>query len=166
MTPGPPPGPGAHQGKNLPGGICGANLREVCELGRRKSPCGTEAAYRRHLREKTTVCAECRQAHRVERRKASKPKITPEMEKEIVEAVEQLAAENERSREGDLLKARDALVESLERAKIGELRAVAGISKELRELWKDLADISDVEEEDDPLARFNNGKSGGALAIV
>ena len=105
-------------------------------------------------------------AHRSERRKERGPKITPEVKEAVRAAVEKSASEDGPSREADLLKARDVLVESLEAAKFAELRAVAGISKELRELWKDLADISDVEEEDDPLARFNNGESGGGLAIV
>lgn len=141
-------------------------FEEVGELPRKPSPCGTEAAYRRHLREKTEVCDECRMAHRSERRKERGPKITPEVKEAVRAAVEKSASEDGPSREADLLKARDVLVESLEAAKFAELRAVAGISKELRELWKDLADISDVEEEDDPLARFNNGESGGGLAIV
>jgi len=33
-------------------------------MARPKAPCGTYAAYRRHLREKTPVCAPCRDAKR------------------------------------------------------------------------------------------------------
>ena len=37
-------------------------------MARPKSPCGTESAYRRHLREKSEVCEACRDAHAATRR--------------------------------------------------------------------------------------------------
>lgn len=52
-------------------------------MGKPKSPCGTEAAYRRHLRHREEPCAACREAHaslrRVSRRSAasSSPVVPP-----------------------------------------------------------------------------------------
>ena len=60
---------------------------------------------------------------------------------------------------------RKILMKSLDRAAEIELRAVAGLSKELRELWKEYDGLTEAEE-DDPLARFNDDESGGGLAIV
>ena len=67
-------------------------------MGRPKAPCGTDAAYRRHLREGGEVDEACRRAHteagrkssgRTKPRAAAKPEFTPAPEAPPTDDVEQ-----------------------------------------------------------------------------
>ncbi|MFJ2502560.1 hypothetical protein [Microbacterium sp. NPDC087592] len=67
-------------------------------MGRPKAPCGTDAAYRRHLREGVEVDEACRRAHtaagrkssgRTKPRAAAKPEFTPAPEAPPTDDVEQ-----------------------------------------------------------------------------
>ncbi|MBB2956980.1 hypothetical protein [Pseudoclavibacter helvolus] len=59
-------------------------------MGRPKAPCGTDSAYRRHLRNKEPIDDACREAHAAERRAARRspadasPTFTPPSEPETV----------------------------------------------------------------------------------
>ena len=64
--------PGVGQGSGA-GGAPGHGSRssepDTQEAGRPAlKPCGTEAAYQRHRRQKTVICAPCREAHRIIRK--------------------------------------------------------------------------------------------------
>jgi hypothetical protein len=141
---------------------------EVAAMARKLAPCGTEAAYKRHLRKGEAPCDECTVAHRLYRRDQRRKPLPPEILAPVDDIEEPEESDDdgeELSREQDLLAMRKILMKSLDRAAEIELRAVAGLSKELRELWKEYDGLTEAEE-DDPLARFNDDESGGGLAIV
>lgn len=63
-----------------------------CELARPKAPCGTYAAYRRHLREKTPICQPCRDAKRTDSRNRS-GSAAARAEKQIARELEKATKE-------------------------------------------------------------------------
>ena len=99
-------------------------------MGRPQSPCGTPAAYRRHLRSGEDPCPACRAAHTAEaaqgRRKGGKPTKEPAREP-MTEGS---------TREQDLMRLRDVLVAAIDNPE--DQGKLAGLARELRATWKDL----------------------------
>ena len=115
------------------------------------APCGTKAAYERHLRRKEPVDDACRlantQAQRDTRAAARKPDVPPES----VPAPELL------SRLGDLERQRDVLWSAIQWAMENDPARVPAMSKELREVWGELGELKDDEGvKDDPFDQFLN----------
>ena len=97
-------------------------------MARPPAPCGTDAAYRRHLRRSEKPCTPCLDAHRAETaryRKASAPKTA--------EPVPVVVEPDEVSKAEVLREQRDTLRVALKQAAAeAEYSAVSSMSKELR----------------------------------
>ena len=118
------------------------------------APCGTKAAYERHLRRKEPVDDACRRANTVSKRQqrdgARRP--APDKEPEPVNEPERA------SRESDLDAARDVLWRSIQYAVAEDPTRVSGLVKELREVWKELEAIRGEEKEEvDAFSGFLDG---------
>lgn len=129
-------------------------------MPRKPSPCGTKAAYERHLRTGEEPCDACRRANTVAQRKkrdaARKPK----------EPLEGVDAPAEMSRRDDLMRQRDVLWRAIQWAIQDDPARVAGLSKELRDIWADIEALSESEEvADDPLDRLLDGAGRAPIPI-
>lgn len=108
------------------------------------APCGTKPAYDRHLRNKEPIDDACRRANTVAKRQQrdSARKPSPGAEPEpFVEPVEA-------SRESDLDAMRDVLWRSIQYATAKDPTRVSGLTKELREVWKELEAIRGEEKQE------------------
>ena len=113
------------------------------------APCGTKAAYERHLRRKEPVDEECRlantKAQRKTRAEARKPDVPPPP----------VSVPEESSRLGDLERQRDVLWTTIQWAVENDPARVPAMSKELREVWAELGELKDDEGvKDDPFDQF------------
>ena len=118
------------------------------------APCGTKAAYERHLRKKEPVDDACRRANTVSKRQQrdDSRRPAPDKEPEPVNEPEQV------TREADLEAARTVLWRSIQYAVAEDPTRVSGLVKELREVWKELEAIrGDVKEEVDAFSGFLDG---------
>lgn len=97
------------------------------------APCGTLAAYRRHLSRGEDPCAECRAANAERSRSARRKEVR------IVELAPPPPPEPTRLAELQAQRAR--LAEILYSAEIDE-RSVVAVSKELRAIWAEIDDLS------------------------
>ena len=101
-------------------------------MARPKSPCGTDAAYRRHLREGEQPCVRCRDAHRAANAAyRAAPAVVGEVDVEIPEPVDS-------ERVGDLRAQRKALQLAIDWALGNDPKAVPAASRELREVNAEL----------------------------
>lgn len=114
-------------------------------MGKAPSPCGTPAAYRRHLRHKESPCAACRKAKRGEARQqrdeARKTEVTtiPTRPPLVAAAPPAPASSGPVSSEkGDLEMARDSLVKAIDVVRLDDPTRLPGLVRELRETWKAL----------------------------
>lgn len=101
-------------------------------MARPKAPCGTDAAYRRHLRDGEQPCLRCRDAHRAANAKyrvGSPPAVADPVDSEP-------AADSERV--GDLRAQRKALQLAIDWALGNDPKAVPAASRELREVNAEL----------------------------
>lgn len=113
------------------------------------APCGTPAAYRRHLRRKESPCPACRRANRdlkraqadQRRRRAKVSTPAPELEDVLpvastppVEPAD--AAVGPPSVLDDLRMVRDALVAAIAQVRAEDPARLPGLVRELRETWK------------------------------
>lgn len=115
------------------------------------APCGTKAAYERHLRRDEPVDDACRRANTVSKRQQrdESRRPAPDKEPEPVNEPETV------SRESDLEAARGVLWRSIQYAVAEDPTRVSGLVKELREVWKELEDIrGDDKKEADPFGAF------------
>ncbi len=128
-------------------------------MARELEPCGTTAAYRRHLRRKQTPCKACQQAARDEKR-AQRAAWTPEADAVLtpVGEVPDRALAQELAWQAETLRA------SIEWAhKTGNIGRLPSLMKERRETLVALNDLAgDVEDEGGALSGF----LGGPLSLV
>ena len=120
-------------------------------MSRKPSPCGTKAAYERHLRHKEPVDDACRLANTKAQRKTRAEARKPD------EPLPSVSVPEESSRLGDLERQRDVLWASIRWALSSDPARVPAMSKELREVWAELAELKDDEGvKDDPFDQFLN----------
>ena len=105
-------------------------------MARPKAPCGTDAAYRRHLREGEQPCVRCRDAHRaVNAAHRAAPAVVGDVDVEIAELVDS-------ERVGDLRAQRKVLQLAIEWALGNDPKAVPAASRELREVNAELEKLT------------------------
>ena len=135
-------------------------------MGKAPSPCGTPAAYRRHLRHKESPCAACRKAkrgeaqqQRDEARKSAVP-TTPTCPP-LVAAVPSAPASPGpvSSEKGDLEMARDSLVEAIDQVRAEDPTRLPGLVRELRETWKALRDLTAKGADESPEDEFAKARA-------
>ena len=135
-------------------------------MGKAPSPCGTPAAYRRHLRHKESPCAACRKAkrgeaqqQRDEARKSAVP-TTPTCPP-LAAAVPSAPASPGpvSSEKGDLEMARDSLVEAIDQVRAEDPTRLPGLVRELRETWKALRDLTAKGADESPEDEFAKARA-------
>lgn len=142
-------------------------------MGRPLAECGTDAAYKRHLRRNETPCRACKIAHRdaqrARRARDKQPAPDPELVAQV-EVPEQSETAPEPSEDGepdrreDLIASRGVLWSSIEFAAHSDPVKVGGLVKELRAVWRDLTEIDENERvEEDPFSDFLNDDAGGGV---
>ena len=105
-------------------------------MARPKAPCGTDAAYRRHLREGEQPCVRCRDAHRAANAvHRAAPAVVGDVDVEIAELVDS-------ERVGDLRAQRKVLQLAIEWALGNDPKAVPAASRELREVNAELEKLT------------------------
>lgn len=125
--------------------------------GRPPSPCGTLAAYKRHLRNDEKPCTPCVQANRdvkrVQRDGARKLRSVTVGGDVLREGARLAAAMNrapeapaKMSARSDLEMARDALVDAIDEVKREDPTRLGPLVRELRETWKALSAVTDESE--------------------
>lgn len=125
--------------------------------GRPPSPCGTLAAYRRHLRNDEKPCTPCvqanRDAKRVQRdgaRKLRSVQVGGDVLREGFRLADLTArapeAPAKASAMADLEMARDALVDAIDEVRREDPTRLGPLVRELRETWKALAAVTDESE--------------------
>lgn len=102
----------------------------VLTVGRPLAPCGTPAAYRRHLREGSEPCTACRKA------KADEKAGRESSSTHVVEVVPDSPVEF--SLRDDLVRMRTTLIEAL---KVADVPLVPRLTSELLKIVKALADL-------------------------
>lgn len=122
--------------------------------GRPPSPCGTLAAYKRHLRNSEAPCTPCvkanRDAKRDQRDSASKLRSVTVGGDVLREGARILAAMDReptppaanRSAKSDLEMSRDALVAAIDEVSHDDPTRLGPLVRELRETWKALAAVT------------------------
>lgn len=135
-------------------------------MGKAPSPCGTPAAYRRHLRHKESPCAACRRAkrgeaqqQRDEARKSAVPTIPTRPP--LVAAVPSAPASPGpvSSEKGDLEMARDSLVDAIDLVRTEDPTRLPGLVRELRETWKALRDLTGKGADESPADEFAKARA-------
>ena len=135
-------------------------------MGKAPSPCGTPAAYRRHLRRKESPCAACRKAkrgeaqqQRDEARKSAVP-TTPTCPPLVAAAPSAPASPGPVSSEkGDLEMARDSLVEAIDQVRAEDPTRLPGLVRELRETWKALRDLKAKGADEEAVDEFAKARA-------
>lgn len=113
--------------------------------------CGSESAYRRHLRKGEPVDEACRLAHTKAKREERADIARPESPVAEVSMPETL------DRQRDLEEQRVVLWQTIKWATENDPARVAAASKELREVWRELDELRDGEQvSGDPFAEFLN----------
>lgn len=121
-----------------------------------EQPCGTYAAYRRHLRKGEPTCEPCRAANR-ERSKSKRKKRHEETTVPVY--IEAGSSEKSEGRFNDLVTLREVLWETLRVVAQSDPRQIPSVSKELRAVILEIDELkakSQESEEVDPLAEFFN----------
>ena len=135
-------------------------------MGKAPSPCGTPAAYRRHLRHKESPCAACRKAKRGEAqqqrdevRKSAVPTIPtcPPIVAAVPSAPTSPGPVS--SEKGDLEMARDSLVEAIDLVRTEDPTRLPGLVRELRETWKALRDLTAKGADESPEDEFAKARA-------
>ena len=107
-------------------------------MARPKAPCGTDAAYRRHLRAGESPCERCRDAHRdANARYRSAPAVVAEV---VVESEPAPVSDSEHVK--DLRAQRKALQLAIDWALGNDPKAVPAASRELREVNAELEKLT------------------------
>lgn len=118
------------------------------------APCGTKSAYERHLRNDEPVDDACRRANTVSKRRQRDESRKPAPGT----APAGVVVPDEPSRENDLERAREVLWASIQYAVAEDPTRVSGLTKELREVWKELEAIrGDEKQGADGFDSFLNG---------
>lgn len=127
-------------------------------MARQLKPCGTPAAYRRHLRHDEEPCEKCKRAARDEKRlQRSELKVD-----ETAMAVEDLP---ERPRLGELRWQAELLRKAIDWAAANHLARLPGLMKERRDTLAEIAKLSETDDaEGGALSEFLSGP--GSLSLV
>ena len=135
-------------------------------MGKAPSPCGTPAAYRRHLRHKESPCAACRRAkrgeaqqQRDEARKTEVATIIPTRPPLGAAAPPAPTTRPASSEKGDLEMARDSLVEAIDQVRAEDPTRLPGLVRELRETWKALRDLTAKGADESPEDEFAKARA-------
>ena len=135
-------------------------------MGRAPSPCGTPAAYRRHLRHKEDPCTACKKAKRDEvreqRDEARKIEaLTVPIQPPLVVAPPPAAPlpGPDSSEKGDLEMARDSLVEAIDVVRLEDPTRLPGLVRELRETWKALRDLKAKGADEEAVDEFAKARA-------
>ena len=136
-------------------------------MGKAPSPCGTPAAYRRHLRHKESPCAACRRAKRGEaqqqRDEARKTEVAtiiptrPPLGAAVPSAPAPPGPVS--SEKGDLEMARDSLVEAIDLVRAEDPTRLPGLVRELRETWKALRDLKAKGADEEAVDEFAKARA-------
>lgn len=116
------------------------------------APCGTPAAYRRHLRHGEDPCSACRRANRIVKRSQADQRRRAQVSGPAPDGPAPAAAPvpvpapasaptGPPSAAADLLAARDALVAAIGLVAVHDPARLPGLVRELRETWKALRDL-------------------------
>lgn len=118
-------------------------------MPRKPSPCGTKAAYERHLRSGEEPCEACTRANTVAQRKKRDAARKPS------EPLKGVAAPEADSRLEDLWRQREVLWQAIQWAIQDDPSRVAALSKELREIRREIDELTeDSEVVNDEFAEF------------
>ena len=135
-------------------------------MGRAPSPCGTPAAYRRHLRHKEDPCTACKKAKRDEARgqrdEARKIEaLTITTQPPLVAAPPPTAPlpGPDSSEKSDLEMIRDSLVAAIDVVRLDDPTRLPGLVRELRETWKALRDLKAKGADEDPVDEFAKARA-------
>ena len=135
-------------------------------MGKAPSPCGTPAAYRRHLRYKEDPCTACKKAKRDEARQqrdeARKIEaLTVPTQPPLVAAPPPAPAlpGPESSEKSDLEMVRDSLVEAIDLVRLDDPTRLPGLVRELRETWKALRDLTTKGADESPEDEFAKARA-------
>ena len=125
-------------------------------MGRAPSPCGTPAAYRRHLRHKEDPCTACKKAKRDEAREQRDEAQPP-----LVAAPPPAAPlpGPDSSEKSDLEMIRDSLVAAIDVVRLDDPTRLPGLVRELRETWKALRDLTDKGAVESPADEFAKARA-------
>lgn len=129
----------------------------VIELGRKLAPCGTKAAYDRHLKNGESPCAPCRHANTLAQREKR------EKQRQIKEALAVPAIAEKPDLATDLMSLRDLLWEGLRWAAKNDPRALPALSRELSLIWKEHTDITAAPAFDESGAVSDDDSDGGEI---
>ena len=135
-------------------------------MGRAPSPCGTPAAYRRHLRHKEDPCTACKKAKRDEvreqRDEARKIEALTIPIQPPLGVAPQPAAPlpgPDLSEKGDLEMIRDSLVEAIDVVRLEDPTRLPGLVRELRETWKALRDLKAKGADEEAVDEFAKARA-------
>lgn len=132
-------------------------------MGKAPSPCGTPAAYRRHLRHKESPCDACRKAKRGEARQqrdeARKAEVATIPTRPPLVAAAPPATRLGSSEKSDLEMARDSLVEAIDLVRAVDPTRLPGLVRELRETWKTMRDLTAKGADESPEDEFAKARA-------
>lgn len=135
-------------------------------MGRAPSPCGTPAAYRRHLRHKEDPCTACKKAKRDEAREqrdeARKIEaLTVPTQPPLVAAPPPAPAlpGPDSSEKSDLEMIRDSLVQAIDVVRLDDPTRLPGLVRELRETWKALRDLKAKGADEEAIDEFAKARA-------
>ena len=135
-------------------------------MGRATSPCGTPAAYRRHLRHKEDPCTACKKAKRDEAREqrdeARKIEaLTVPTQPPLVAAPPPAAPlpGPDSSEKSDLEMIRVSLVEAIDVVRLDDPTRLPGLVRELRETWKALRDLKAKGADEEAIDEFAKARA-------
>lgn len=149
-------------------------------MARLLAPCGTDSAYKRHLRNGEPTCQPCRQAHRETQRdrrarREQERRVAAELEplpvadpadpvfsdddepdwQDNTESDADAAGGDEPDRLGDLLQVREDLLAAIATARRSDPLKIAPLVRELRAVWRDIeGSMAEDAEEADPFDEF------------
>lgn len=129
-------------------------------MARKPSPCGTKSAYNRHLRNGEEPCEACRRANTVGKRRQRADERRPK------EPLPGVTVADEDTRLSSLQRQREVLWKAMQWAIQDDPSRCAQLSKELREIWREISDLEGVEEGDaDGFEDFFEGGGAGITPI-
>ena len=128
-------------------------------MPRQLQPCGTTAAYRRHIRAREEPCGPCKAANRDAKRNEANPPLSSAPAaagmQSLSEAIGAVFGQpSERSAKADLEWARDQLVNAITVTAFSDPTRIPALVRELRETWKALGgDAGEEAAQDDEFTR-------------
>ena len=131
-------------------------------MARPLAPCGTEAAYRRHLRNGEKPCYDCRDAQSTARR-IRRSKHKPEAEPLPAAPAPEVTTPLSRADELELL--RQTIWDGLRWAKENDPKAIASLARELRATRSEIDRLGDSDDagEEDPIDAAIDGADSNVV---